>query len=296
MTKEVQGNGPAKGQRQKHKTAEAKLKHGKRWNASDIKETPEQLRALLLRKGADELSPLVSSRVTLLLLLKTGAAASATEAHKILGVAWSSASKWLNTYEQGGLQALMDVDTGGRVAIPPAIRKMIQIWGRAGVTATTISERLESKGIYISRWGIYPIIRPPGGQSWQCKTTLALDNAIAAFAKTQRGGSYSRNVGGVLRHNLELVEQLMLDGMDYPGVGKIAARQSYGRPGTKGSHLGFRFDEQMVKLVSYAAKHNEAKNQTLRRLIEAGLIVNGFPPDPEPQPRIPKSPKRTPSP
>ncbi|OKH48783.1 hypothetical protein NIES30_09635 [Phormidium tenue NIES-30] len=257
---------------------------GRRWKADDIKETPDELRELINKHGDDVPNRLIEKRLNLLLLLKTGAAKSASAAQKMVDISWSSASKWLNDYEEHGIEALLTVNTGGREGLDSATRQEIIAWREQGKEAAEISELLAKRGTFVSHWSIYPIATPPSGKQWQCKTTAALDTAIDRWA-TANGSDgerwYFPKDGPNNRYNLKVVNQLIELGLNYPNLSKISARQSYGMAGTRGSHLCFRFDADTVRRIETVSKSGESKNQTLRRLIEAGLLADGFDPGSE---------------
>ncbi|MBW4485877.1 MAG: helix-turn-helix domain-containing protein [Tildeniella torsiva UHER 1998/13D] len=257
---------------------------GRRWKADDIKETPSELRELISKHGDEMPNRLIEKRLHLLLLLKTGAAKSASAAQKMLDISWSSASKWLNDYEQHGIEALLTVNTGGREGFDSATRQKIIAWHEQGKGAVEISELLAKQDIPVSHWSIYPIATPPSGKQWQCKTTAALDTSIDRWAIANGSDGerwYFPKDGPNNRYNLKVVNQLIELGLNYPNLSKIPARQSYGMPGTRGSHLCFRFDADTVRRIKAVSKSGESKNQTLRRLIEAGLLADGFDPGSE---------------
>jgi transposase len=73
----------------------------------DIRESVEELKEQLRRESRTR----QKERLQALYLLKSGQAKSRTQAGKLLGISRRTVGEWLDRYEQGGLERLLQIDT-----------------------------------------------------------------------------------------------------------------------------------------------------------------------------------------
>jgi len=292
VTKQGQSNKKVKGKTPASKPQSTGRRRGKAWGPDDISESIDQLKEAMSEYG-DEPSGLVALRLRLLLLLKSGAAKNASEAQKKIGMTYVTVNTWLKTYREKGLEEMLKVGVGGREPVPDHVRAQIQAWVKEGVGVDDILEKLDEQfDVQISKWTIYKVANPPeNGELWQCKTTAALDEALSDFAESRAGkkignpgGWYRDASGDVVKYNTALIEAVLMEGAEASLAGKhedVGPRKNWGVRKSSGFHIGLWLTGELLSKIKGAKKSKENKNQTLRRLLEIGLIEYKHPPEPE---------------
>lgn len=177
-----------------------KLTTGKVVSASkaDSGRTPRVYSPEMVSESESELSDMIASgdytqqqmsRIEALLLLKSGAANTCSGVQQVLGISWPTAQRWLKTYHDHGLSALLDIPSGGRKGLPMKVEKRIHELADDDASVAEILETLDDEGLNpngdIEYIDIYTRVSRDSRNSFQTKMTRPLLDAIKAFCDAE---------------------------------------------------------------------------------------------------------------